>query len=132
MLVLIMNLKNIFKKFVLLDLLLIILLISTLFFENETIASFNEHVDQTTDMFSLVALIWLVIWLVSLYFLYKFKKNGKQLYFFTFVLGIILSLLMGASAQSSISYIVDGLGWANSGAILTLLYFSPIKKEFDK
>ena len=127
-----MNLKNIFKKFVLLDLLLIILLISTLFFENEMIASFNEHVDQTTDMFSLVALIWLVIWLVSLYFLYKFKKNGKQLYFFTFVLGIILSLLMGASAQSSISYVLDALSWANSGAILTLLYFSPIKKEFDK
>tara|TARA_Y100000817_G_C16686492_1_gene468443 strand:- start:157 stop:540 length:384 start_codon:yes stop_codon:yes gene_type:complete len=127
-----MNLKNIFKKLVLLDLLLIILLISTLFFENEMIASFNEHVDQTTDMFSLVALIWLVIWLVSLYFLYKFKKNGKQLYFFTFVFAIILSLLMGASAQSSISYVLDALSWANSGAILTLLYFSPIKKEFDK
>ena len=127
-----MNLKNIFKKLVLLDLLLIILLISTLFFENETIASFNEHVDQTTDMFGLVALIWLVIWLVSLYFLYKFKKNGKQLYFFTFVFAIILSLLMGASAQSSISYVLDGLGWANSGAILALLYFSPIKKEFDR
>ena len=128
-----MNLKNIFKKLVLLDLLLIILVvISTVFFENETIASFNEHVDQTTDMLLLVTFIYLVIWLVSLYFLYKFKKNGKQLYFFTFIFGVILSLLMGASAQSSISYIVDGLGWANSGAILALLYFSPIKKEFDK
>ena len=49
-----------------------------------------------------------------------------------FIFGIILSLLMGASAQSSISYVVDGLSWANSGAILALLYFSPIKKEFDK
>ena len=127
-----MNLKNIFKKFVLLDLLLIILVISTVFFENETIASFNEHVNQTTDMFALVGLIYLVIWLVSLYFLYKFKKNGKQLYFFTFIFGAILSLLMGASAQSSISYVVDGLSWANSGAILALLYFSPIKKEFEK
>ena len=96
------------------------------------IVSFNEDVDQTTDMFNLVVLIYLVIWLTSLYFLYKFKKNGKQLYFFTFIFGVILSLLMGASAQSSISYIIDGLGWANSGAILTLLYFSPIKKEFDK
>ena len=128
-----MNLKNIFKKLVLLDLLLIILVvISTVFFENETIASFNEHVDQTTDMLLLVTFIYLVIWLVSLYFLYKFKKNGKQLYFFTFIFGIILSLLMGAYAQSSISYVVDGLSWANSGAILALLYFSPIKKEFDK
>ena len=96
------------------------------------ITSFNEHVNQTTDMFGFVALIYFVVWLVSLYFLYKFKKNGKQLYLFTFIFGVILSLLMGASAQSSISYIIDGLGWANSGAILALLYFSPIKKEFDK
>jgi hypothetical protein len=38
---------------------------------------------------------------------------------------------MGDSAQGPISYVVDGLGWANAGAILTLLYFSPIKKEFN-
>tara|TARA_A100001234_G_C12604738_1_gene376674 strand:+ start:579 stop:962 length:384 start_codon:yes stop_codon:yes gene_type:complete len=127
-----MELKNIFKKFVLLDLLLIILIIITFFFEDETISSFNEYVNQTTDMFAFVSLVYIVVWLVSLYLLYKFKKNGKQLYFFTFIFGIILSLLMGASAQSAISYVIDGLGWANSGAILALLYFSPIKKEFNK
>ena len=88
-----MNLKNIFKKFVLLDLLLIILVILTIFFENEMITSFNEHVNQTTDMFGFVALIYFVVWLVSLYFLYKFKKNGKQLYLFTFIFGVILSFL---------------------------------------
>ena len=127
-----MELKNIFKKFVLLDLLLIILVILTLFFEDETINSFNEYANQTTSMFAFVTLVYIAVWLVSLYFLYKFKKNGKQLYFFTFIFGIILSLLMGASAQSAISYVIDGLGWANSGAILALLYFSPIKKEFNK
>ena len=39
---------------------------------------------------------------------------------------------MGASAQGPITYVLDGLSWATSGAILVLLYFSPIKKEFDK
>ena len=127
-----MELKNIFKKFVLLDLLLLIFIILALFFEDETISSFNEYANQTTDMFAFVSLVYLAVWLVSLYFLYKFKKNGKQFYFFTFIFGIILSLLMGASAQSAISYIIDGLAWANSGDILALLYFSPIKKEFNK
>ena len=127
-----MNLKNIFKKFVLLDLLLIVLGVSTLFFENETILSFNENVDPTSDMFDLIALIYLVAWLICLYFLYKFKQIGKQFYFFIFIFGIILSLLMGASAQGPITYVLDGLSWANSGVILALLYFSPIKKEFDK
>ena len=127
-----MNLKNIFKKFVLLDLLLIVLGVSNLFFENETILSFNENVDPMSDMLGLITLIYLVAWLICLYFLYKFKQIGKQFYFFIFIFGIILSLLMGASAQSSISYVLDGLSWANSGVILALLYFSPIKKEFDK
>jgi len=127
-----MNLKNIFKKFVLIDLLLIIVGVSALFFENETIMSFNENVDPTSGMFDLIGLIYILAWLISLYFLYKFKQIGKQFYFFIFIFGIILSLLMGASAQSSISYVLDGLSWANSGVILALLYFSPIKKEFDK
>ena len=127
-----MNLKNIFKKFVLIDLLLVILGVSTLFFENETIMSFNQNVDPMSDMFDLVTLIYLVAWLICLYFLYKFKQIGKQFYFFIFIFGIILSLLMGASAQGPITYVLNGLSWANSGAILALLYFSPIKKEFDK
>ena len=132
MLQLFMRLKNIFRKFILLDLLLIILAISTLFFENETITSFNEYFNQTTDMFNFVALIYFIILLTSLYFLYKFKKIGKQLYVFTFIFGVILSLLMGTHAQNSISYVIDGLSWANSGAIVVLLYFSPIKKEINE
>jgi len=127
-----MNLKNIFKKFVLLDLLLIVLGVSTLFFENETILSFNENIDPMSDMLGLITLIYLVALLICLYFLYKFKQIGKQFYFFIFIFGIILSLLMGAVAQGPITYVIDGLSWANSGAILVLLYFSPIKKEFDK
>ena len=127
-----MNLKNIFKKFVLIDLLLVILGVSTLFFENETIMSFNQNVDPMSDMFDLVTLIYLVAWLICLYFLYRFKQIGKQFYFLIFIFGIILSLLMGASAQGPITYVLNGLSWANSGAILALLYFSPIKKEFDK
>ena len=125
-----MNLKDIFKKFILLDFLLLLLSISSLFFENETIISFNESVSPMSDMFGLIVLIYLFTLLICLFFLYKFKKIGKQLYLFLFILGVILSLLMGDSAQGPISYVVDGLSWTNSGVILTLLYFSPIKKEF--
>jgi len=125
-----MNLKDIFKRFILLDFLLLLLSISSLFFENETIISFNESVSPMSDMFGLIVLIYLFTLLICLFFLYKFKKIGKQLYLFLFILGVILSLLMGDSAQGPISYVVDGLSWTNSGVILTLLYFSPIKKEF--
>ena len=125
-----MNLKNVFKKFVLLDLLLLILGVLSLFYENESIISFNESVDPMSEMYGLVVLIYLVAYLICLFFLYKFKNVGKQMYLFLFILGVLLSLLMGDSAQSSIAYVVDGLGWANAGAIISLLYFSTIKKEF--
>ena len=125
-----MNLKNTFKKFVLFDLLLLILGISSLFFENDTIISFNESVNPMSDMYGLVVLLYLVAFLVCLFFLYKFKKVGKQLYLFLFIFSVLLSLLMGDSAQGPISYVIDGLSWANAGVILSLLYFSPIKKEF--
>ena len=126
-----MNLKNTFKKFVLLDLFLLILGISSIFFEKETIISFNESVSTMSDMFGLIILFYFIAFLFCLFCLYKFKKVGKQLYVFLFLLGVILSLLMGDSAQGPISYVIDGLGWANTGAILTLLYFSPIKKDFN-
>ena len=101
-----------------------------IFFENDTIISFNESVNPMSDMYGLVVLLYLVAFLVFLFFLYKFKKVGKQLYLFLFIFGVLLSLLMGDSAQGPISYVIDGLGWANAGVILSLLYFSPIKKEF--
>ena len=54
------------------------------------------------------------------------------MYLIVFVLGIILSLIAGVSAVDSWLYVIDRLGWSVSGAILVLLYFSPINKEFEK
>ena len=130
-----MNLKNIFKKFVLIDLLLLILIIFSLFFENEMVTTFNESINpenNMSDMIAIIVLIYLIAFLVNIYLLYKFKPIGKQIYLFLFIFGIILSLLTGTNATGPIQYALDGLSWANSGAILVLLYFSPIKKEFDK
>ena len=83
-----------------------------------------------SDMFGIIILFYFIAFLVCLFCLYKFKKVGKQLYLFLFILGVLLSLLMGDSAQGPMGYVIDCLGWANAGVILSLLYFSPIKKEF--
>ena len=132
MLLLFMNLKNIFKRFVILDLILLVLLIASMFLESEEINNINQSFSQPTDMMLILSLILIVVWLVSLYYLYNFKKNGRELYFFVTVFTLFLSLLSGELASSATSYVFDGLGWAITGAILTLLYFSPIKKEFGK
>ena len=130
-----MNLKMIFKRLILLDLSLLILMIIAVFYESEVVVAFNESVNPSSDisnMLDWIALIILVLFLVNLYLLYKFKSIGKQMYLFLFIIGSILSLLTGINAADPIFYLLDGFGWACSGAILVFLYFTPIKKEFEK
>ena len=130
-----MNLKVIFKRLILLDLLLLILIFISAFFESELVIAFNESISQSNnmnDMLIVIALVFFLLYLVNLYLLYKFKNIGKQMYLFLFILGSILLLLMGIVASDPIILLLDGLGWANSGAILVFLYFTPIKKEFEK
>ena len=130
-----MNLKIIFKRLILIDLSLLILIFISAFFESEIVIAFNEGISQSNnmnDMLGVIAIIFLVLYLVNLYLLYKFKNIGKQMYLFLFILGSILVLLMGIGAYDPIFYLLDGVGWATSGAILVFLYFTPIKKEFEK
>ena len=130
-----MNLKTIFKRLVLLDLSMLILSVSSIFFESEVVINFNESVHPPNSMdgiLGIIALIFLVSYLINLYLLYKFKNVGKQMYLFLFIFMLILTLLVGTNAYGPIVSVIDGLGWTISGAILVFLYFTPIKKEFDK
>ena len=128
-----MNLKTIFKRLILLDLLLIILLFVSVFFESEEVADFNKYFEsEFSNSLLIIFGILMLIYLINLFLLYKFKSIGKQMYLILFVLLIVLTLLSPQSAMDPWLYVIDGLGWANSGAILILLYFSPIKKEFEK
>ena len=127
-----MNLKTIFKRLVLLDLSLLILIIVSVFFESEEVLRFNESLDPISNMILTLSGIFLLVYLINLFLLYRFISIGKQMYLIVFVLGIILNLIAGVSAVDPWLYVIDGLGWSVSGAILVLLYFSPIKKEFEK
>ena len=130
-----MNLKKIFQRVILLDLTITILIIIGVFYQSDTVLAFNESMNpsnELNDMLGIIALISFIIYFINLYFLYKFKNLGKQIYLFLFIIGIIISLLSGTNATGPVLYTIDGLGWSISGVILGFLYFSPIKKEFEK
>ena len=130
-----MNLKKIFQRVILLDLTIMILIIISVFYQSDTVLAFNESMNpsnELNDMLGIIALISFIIYFINLYFLYKFKNLGKQIYLFLFIIGIIISLLSGTNATGPVLYTIDGLGWSISGVILGFLYFSPIKKEFEK
>ena len=128
-----MNLKTIFKRLILVDLSLIILIIVAVFFESKEVADFNMYFENDySNALLIIAGIGLLIYLINLFLLYKFKSIGKQIYLILFIVLMVLSLLSPPNAMDSWLYVLDGLGMANSGAILVLLYFSPIKNEFEK
>ena len=126
-----MNLKTIFKRLILLDLSLIILIIIGTFFESEVVLKFNE-IALIPDSFMLIALIWMLAYFVNLFLLYKFKSIGKQMYLFIYIIGFVIVLLAGPNASDPWMYVLDGIEMSVAGALLVLLYFSPIKKEFEK
>ena len=126
-----MNLKTIFKRLILLDLSLLILIIIGVSFESEVVLEFNEIV-PIPDFFMPIAVIWLLAYFVNLLLLYKFKSIGKQMYLFMYIIGFVLALLGGPNASDPWMYVLGGIEMSVAGALLVLLYFTPIKKEFDK
>ena len=127
-----MDLKKIFKRLILLDLSLFIVIIVTIFFESEEVRKFTENLDELSNVFLIFSGIWLLVYLINLFLLYKFKSIGKQMYPFTYIIALLLALLGGPIALDPWIYVLDGIEMSVAGALLVLLYFSPIKKEFDK
>lgn len=126
-----MNIKNTFKKFILLNISLFFLTFASLFFESDEVISFNESLDIIPTSLVIIGLIWMIFYFISLYFLYTFRKNGKKLFSILFVLAIVLNLPLGPSAVDSLTYTLDALSWCSQSAMLVFLYFTQIKKHFN-
>ena len=126
-----MNIKNTFKKLILLNIGIFFLTFISLFFESDEVIRFNEALDAIPTSLLIIGLIWMILYFVNLYFLYTFKKSGKKLFSILFVLGIVLNLPLGPSAVDSLTYTLDALSWCSQSAMLVFLYFTQIKKYFN-
>ena len=71
------------------------------------------------------------LYLITLNLLYKFISYGKQLYTFIIVAGLVLNYLNGSVIYTSFGSVLDQIGGILSGAILILLYYSPVKEKFN-
>ena len=126
-----MKLIIVFKRLVLASLLISLFFVLSPFIVSESlkVSYFNNSVNPS-DTFFLLVIIWILASFVSLYLLYNFKKPGKQMFLYVFIASIFLSLFGGPVASDPIYYIIDGLGMAVSGAVLVMLYYTPISKKF--
>ena len=126
-----MNIKEVFKRTIILDVILIVLVIFSLMFDSEAITQFNNTY-PLSNAISFLLVVYLIAYIINLYFLYTFKKIGKQMYLVLFIIGAILVLVSGSLASNAFTSFLDFFASAKTGAILVFLYFTPIKKEFDK
>ena len=126
-----MKLIIVFKRLVLASLLISLFFVLSPFAVSESlkVTYFNNTVNPG-DTFFLLVIIWILASFVSLYLLYNFKKPGRQMFLYVFIASILLSLFGGPVASDPIYYIIDGLGMAVSGALLVMLYYTPISKKF--
>jgi len=130
-----MDIEKIFKNIILLDFAVLVLFFISIFIEPEEVTNISDSLGTgiwDTNTLILIFIGFLIVYIINLILLYKFVSFGKVLYLIMSILGILLPLTGGPIISSSLTYVVDWLGGATSGAILVLLYFSPIKDKFIK
>ena len=80
----------------------------------------------------LAIIIPLLINLTGLILLYLFNPIGRLLYTISIFLILIIVMLSGDSIEYSILYPLEYVGSFLEVFIAYLVYFTPLKKEFDK
>lgn len=126
-----MNLIKLFKRLIIVNLIIILFFIVSPFIipESLKVTYFNDSV-EVGDFYFLFVPLWILASIANMYLLYTFKKPGKQMYLYIFIASIILAFFGGPIASDPIFYIIDGLGMAVNGALLVMLYYTPISKKF--
>ena len=130
-----MELEKIFKNLILIDFgVLILIVISSMYQPQEITNIYDSLNDGFLSNFEnisrIFALILFFLYLITLNLLYKFISFGKPLYLFLIISGLLFNYLSGSVIYTSFTGLLDQIGGIISGAILILLYYSPIKNNF--
>ena len=130
-----MELEKIFKNLILIDFaVLILIVISTMHQPQDITNMYNALNDgllsNFEDISRIVSLTLFFLYLITLNLLYRFISYGKPLYLFLIITGLLFNYLSGSVIYTSFGGLLDQIGGIISGAILILLYYSPIKNNF--
>ena len=130
-----MELEKIFKNLILIDFGVLILIVISSMYQPLEITniydSLNDGLMSNFENISRIVSIGLFfLYLITLNLLYRFISYGKPLYLFLIITGILFNYLNGSVIYTSFGGLLDQIGGIISGAILILLYYSPIKNNF--
>ena len=130
-----MEIEKIFKNLILADFIVIILMVIASMYQPDEISNIyknlNDGLLSNFENFSrIVSISLFFLYLFTLNLLYRFISYGKNLYLFLVLAGLMLNYFSGSVVYSAFSGILDQIGGIISGAILILLFYSPIKNNF--
>jgi hypothetical protein len=90
--------------------------------------------DVPLNYFDIALLFYTVLWLLSLFLLFRFHPSGRSLFTVVLVLYVPITLGLTESALAT-SNMYDMLFWLSGmidGALLAVLYLTNIKDRFKK
>jgi len=122
--------EKIFKNIILIQLALMVTVVA-IAIANESGNSVEE--DLSLSLIETISAIIGLVYLISLFMLYKFKPIGKKLFVSTFVLSIVIILFepVDYSSYTPVISTFENLLCVVDGIILATLYFTSIKEKFD-
>ncbi len=130
-----MEIEKIFKNIIIIDFAFLILIAINTMYQPLEITDIKNNLNdgyltKFDSLSSILGIVLFFLYLITLNLLYKFISFGKQLYLFVVIAGITFNYLNGSVVYTSFSGLLEQIGGIISGAILILLYFSPIKNNF--
>ena len=130
-----MEIEKIFKNLILIDFGVLILIVISSLYQPQAITDMSDVLNDGLlanfeDISRIVSLVLFFLYLITLNLLYRFISYGKSLYLFLIISGLLFNYLSGSVIYSSFGGLLDQVGGIISGAILILLYYSPIKNNF--
>ena len=130
--------ENIFKKLIIASVSILVLAGLSVFvypdgYLPENLQAINDASDEKIySGFGLIILfIYLILVVVSLYLIYKFKKIGRTLFLICVLLTFPLIYLAGNYVYHPIDSMMEYLIAMIDGALLLLMYASPLKDRFS-
>ena len=132
-----MEIEKIFKNLILIDFVILILIVIISFYQSNQYSEVYQYLDKGLfanygNFKSIISIILFFLYLFTLNLLYRFIYYGKSLYLFIIVAGLLLNYFNGSVIYTAYGGILDQIGGIISGAILVLLYFSPVKENFKR
>ncbi len=132
-----MNLENIFKNLIKMEVLYMIFAIiyTVIFTEIEYVDPDAPLIWTIQDTLGALLGVVILVYITNLYFLYKFKPIGKTLYVPLIIIQILIGGFMAEPIEPSMSLysasLVEWIAGLITGMVIALLYFTEIKDKFN-